>query len=74
LPYERWAQLDDIRFGGVDVGGRECVADEDLAQQPVGAAVEVLRDDEVVAGLQEKERRRDRRHPRGKGTRSRPTI
>ena len=37
-----------------------------LVEQPEGAAVDVLRDDDVVAGLEHRGDRADRRHARGK--------
>ena len=51
----------------VDVGELETVAFEHLREEPVGAAVEVVADDDVIAGREQVQHRRRRRHAAGEG-------
>jgi len=62
------AELDTLRdrdLRRVDVGEREIVPRQDFVEVPVGAAVHILRDDDVVARFEERRDGADRGHARG---------
>ena len=56
-----------VEVAHVDVGKREAVALEHAREEPVGSAVEIVADDDVVARGEQIEHRRGRRHAAGKG-------
>ena len=55
--------LDLLEPRRVDVAERQLILRQHLVEQPEGAAVCVVGDDDVVARLQHRRDRADRRHP-----------
>ena len=60
----RHRALDLVELRRVDVAERQLIARQHLVEQPERAAVGVVGDDDVIAGLQHRGDRADRRHAR----------
>ena len=63
------AALDGVQIGRVHVGKRQLVAGQHLVEEAERAAVDVVGDDHVIAGLEHRADRADGGHARGEGER-----
>ena len=57
---------DLLRIAGVDVGELDAVVGNDLVEEPRRAAIHIRSADDVIAGLQHGDQRRNGRHAAGK--------
>ena len=67
-------RLDQLGLRGVDVGEIEAELAAHALEQPERAAVGVVADEHVIAGLEPRQQRVDRRHARGERERRRACL